>query len=42
MIDDVWGWEKNGYVDSGGKKVKNRFLRETSSYDRRGGRLRQI
>jgi hypothetical protein len=26
MIYNVWDWEKNGYMDTDGKKVKNRFI----------------
>ncbi len=26
MIEDVWDWEENGYMDVEGKKVRNRFL----------------
>jgi ribonuclease HI len=26
MIEDVWYWDNNGYMDTHGKKVRNRFL----------------
>jgi hypothetical protein len=26
MVEDVMNWEKNGYIDSDGKRVRNRFL----------------
>jgi ribonuclease HI len=28
MIEDVWDWEKSGYMGTDGKKVRNRFLIE--------------